>query len=466
MTGPMPLGFRLDLDPTAKQLRDDLWFGGSPARVLRLTEAGRAAWHELQEHGVVDRRTGMLARRLTDDGIAHPVPPATSAADVTVVVPAYGRTDDLDRCLAALGTGVPVLVVDDGSPDPDAIAKVCAAHGSTLVRRAVNGGPGAARNTALEHVRSEFVAFVDSDCAPPSGWLAPLLAHLADPQLAAVAPRVTACAADTWPGRYSRARSSLDLGDLPARVAPKTRVAYVPTAALVVRRSALLGSDRAFDETLRVGEDVDLVWRLHAAGRRIRYDPSVCVPHREPATWPALLARRFRYGTSAGPLARRHPGSLTPLVLHPWPTLTVAAVLARRPTLAAAAATAAFATTARVLRSADVPTTGLATATARAIQQTFLGIGRYATQFAAPGLVGGLVVRRTRLAAAALLCGPPLAAWAGQRRLDPVRYSAGMLADDVAYGAGVWVGSVRARTIAPLRPAVVRRPLRIDPDRS
>lgn len=464
--GPLPLGFGIDLDVTAKRLRADLWFGGSPARVLRLTESGQAAWTKLRARGVVDRRTGRLARRLTDAGIAHPVPPPATSTDATVVVPAHGRADDLDHCLAALGNGYPVLVVDDASPDADAIAKVCAAHGATLVRRRENGGPGAARNTGLQWVDSEFVAFVDSDCVPPPGWLDVLLAHLSDPHVGAAAPRVTARAADTWPGRYSLLRSSLDLGALPARVAPGSRVSYLPTAALVVRRAALLGLDGGFDERLRVGEDVDLIWRLHAAGWRIRYDPSVQVPHREPATWRALLARRFRYGTSAGPLARRHPDALAPLVLHPWPTVAVAALLVRRPALATAAAGAGAATTARTLRRADIRTAGVVPATARAIQQTFLGLSRYATQFAAPVLLGALAARRTRPAAAALLLASPLSAWAGGRRLDPLRYTAGALADDAAYGAGVWVGSIRARTTTPLRPAVTWRPLRIDSHRS
>jgi hypothetical protein len=39
----------------------------------------------------------------------------------------------------------------------------------------------------------------------------------------------------------------------------------------------------------------------------------------------------------------------------------------------------------------------------------------------------------------------------------------GQLADDIAYGAGVWVGCARNRTLTPVRPVITRRPLRIDP---
>jgi hypothetical protein len=105
------------------------------------------------------------------------------------------------------------------------------------------------------------------------------------------------------------------------------------------------------------------------------------------------------------------------------------------------------------------------------VHQTWLGIGRYGTQFAAPLLVAALVApggstpaRRwgRRAAAASLLLGGPLTALAARRpALDPVRFVLGHLADDVAYGAGVWAGCVRARTTAPIRPAVSWRPFRI-----
>ncbi len=466
MTTPLPTGFGLTLDVTAKQLRADLWFGGSPPRVLRLTETGRRAWDELRDGRVASPASAVLARRLTDAGLAHPVPPTTTAHDVTVVVPAHDRLADLDRCLAKLGRDVPVVVVDDASRDGRAVARVCADHHARVVRRETNGGPGAARNTGLAHVQSEFIAFVDSDCAPPPDWLAPLLAHLADPLVAAVAPRIVGAADDSWAGRYTRDHGSLDLGDLPARVMPRSRITYVPSAALVVRRSAIHDLGVAFDETLRVGEDVDLVWRLANAGWRIRYEPSVHVTHREPATWPQLLSRRFRYGTSAGPLARRHPDAIAPLVLHPWPTLTVAAALARRPLLAVGAAGIGTLALARTLRAADVPIAGLLPAMANAVRQTWLGLGRYLTQFAAPVLLAALCMRRARFAAAALLLGPPLAAWARRRVLDPFRFTLGSVADEVAYGTGVWVGSARARTLRALRPVAVWRPLRVDTRRS
>ncbi|MDT7804844.1 MAG: mycofactocin glycosyltransferase [Actinomycetota bacterium] len=470
---PLPAGFRIALDQDTRELSDGLWFGGSPARVLRLTGAGRQAWQELGDGPVTSAATGTLARRLTDAGLAHPVPPEPETpADVTVVVPVRDRAELLDRCLAGLDRTHPVLVVDDASDDAAAVAAVAAAHGAKLVRRDVNGGPGAARNTALDHVGTELVAFLDSDCVPAAGWADGLATHFADPLLAAVAPRVRALAPDSWAGCYTRAAGSLDLGDRPARVAPGTRTSYVPTAALVTRRSALTSvavDGAVFDPRLRVGEDVDLVWRLHEAGFRVRYAPDVAVDHHEPETWRALLGRRARYGTSAAPLALRHPKALAPLALHPWPALTVGPLLARRPVLAALAFGGSVGSMRKLLHAHDVPDAGVVRAMATAVQQTWLGCGRYGTQFAAPLLAALLVPggRRRwgrRAAVASLLLGPPLTAWAGRRpELDPVRYTAAAIADDIAYGTGVWAGCLAHRTTVPVRPALVRRPLKIDP---
>src|SRR5690348_12528826 len=271
----LPAGFGVALDPGTKLLDPVTLFGGAPARALRLSGAGRTALAELRAGPVRSAAAGLLARKLTDAGLAHPRPPElASRPDVTVLIPVRDRAVLLDRCLSALGCGYPVVVVDDGSRDPGAVADVAAAHGAALVRRPVNGGPGAARNTGLLGVTTELVAFLDSDCVPEPGWIERLAAHLADPAVAAAAPRMVAVPAGPgWAGRYTTAACCLDLGDAEARVVPGTRVAYVPTAALVVRRAALggAGAGSVFDPALRWGEDVDLVWRLHAAGWRIRY---------------------------------------------------------------------------------------------------------------------------------------------------------------------------------------------------
>jgi mycofactocin system glycosyltransferase len=338
------------------------------------------------------------------------------------------------------------------------------------VRRAINGGPAAARNTAIRLVETDAVAMLDSDCVAPPGWIEQLAAHLADPLVALVAPRIRPRFATSAVGRYGSYRSCLDLGPAAAAVAPRTRVAYVPTAAVIARRAALLDvavDGAVFDEALRYGEDVDLVWRLHDAGWRSRYDPSVVVAHDEPECWRALVTRRFRYGTSAAPLALRHPAHTVALVLPPWPAIAVAGLLVGRPSLSAAGATATLVAVGRTVRGAGLPADASLHSTARILGQTWTGTGRYVSQFGLLVAAGAVVAggRRssswqTRLRRGAWL-GLLLAPIAADRRrcppdLDPIRGAVAQLADEAAYGAGVWAGCLRHRSLRALRPAAFR----------
>jgi mycofactocin system glycosyltransferase len=283
---------RLALDRAVR-----LYAGGrvlvAHGRILRLSPAGPAALRALLA-GTATPAQRRLGARLLAAGFAHPRP-SPKAIDATTIIPVRDRPAELTRCLAA--TRGPVIVVDDGSSPPVVAPRV--------VRRARSGGPAAARNVGLEHVASEFVAFLDSDCVPPADWIERLGGHFDDPRVAAVAPRVEA---------LNVRRSPLDMGPHPGEVG--VTVSYVPAAALLVRRAAL--PEAPFDPGLRYGEDVDLIWRLLDAGHRVRYDPDVVVRHEERD----VVKRRFLYGTSAAPLQRRHPKRLTHVRRPPSPLAT------------------------------------------------------------------------------------------------------------------------------------------------
>jgi mycofactocin system glycosyltransferase len=450
---------RLALDQAVRRYRHgQVLVGGAGGRIITLSPAGcRALDDELLRAGPpASAAARTLGRRLLDAGLAHPRPAAGGAGEhvtVTIAIPVCDRAAALERALAAVGSAHPVVVVDDGSSDAAAIAEVCGQHRARLLVHAANAGPAAARNTALAAISTDLVAFLDSDCRPPVDWIEALTPHFQDPAVVAVAPRVRprpAAGRRSVRGRYAAARSPLDLGPREGLVGPGRPIAYVPTAALIVRRSALTGG---FDPALRYGEDVDAIWRLHDAGGRIRYEPRVVVEHEEPAGWPALLGRRLRYGTSAAPLAARHPGRLAPLVLRGGPAATVLAALCGHRRLASGLAAASAVRLARRCRTSRVPSWWALPWTLRATWLTAVTSGRAATMFAGPALLLALRHRRLRRPALTLLLLPPLADWCSRRpSLDPLRWVLAAAADDVAYGAGVWIGCARHRTIRPLTP--------------
>jgi mycofactocin glycosyltransferase len=467
--------------------------GGSPTRVLRLTPAGSrqvASWFAGTPVAAGDGGRS-LARRLLDAGVAHPdlsaspragadSAAAAAPADVTVVIPVRDRHAELDRCLAGLADLAHVIVVDDASADPAAIERIAASRGATVIHRPVNGGPGAARNTGLAAARTDLVAFLDSDCVPSPGWLTGLLAHFADPAVGAVAPRIVPHRAGTgWLARYEGASSTLDMGARPSIVRPGARVSYVPGAALVVRKAA---AGDGFRYGMHVGEDVDFVWRLPAAGWRVRYAPEAVMGHDHRVTFRAWFARRADYGTSAAALEELHPGVVRPLYASWWTAGAWTAVLARRPATAAALTAAATALLARRLSrvtgerwpvpvvtdnskkrdGASQPVEGVA---AWALAVRLAGGGTVAA--ARPlgsalsrtwwpvAIPAALAVKKLRAPVAALIVVPPLLDWAGRRPpLDPARYVAARLLDDAAYSLGVWQGCLARRTVRPLLPLI------------
>jgi mycofactocin system glycosyltransferase len=455
--GRLPDGFVVRLDPRVRR-RDGgaALLGGSPMRLLRLSPRARGLAADGQVV-VRDATTATVAARLLDAGLAHPAPAAAGTDDVTVVVPVKDRPAGLDRLLTALRADpatadLPVVVVDDGSAEP------VTAPGARVLRHDVARGPAAARNAGLQAVRTPFVAFLDSDCVPVAGWLQRLRPHLDDPRLAAVAPRIVADGGGRgWFAAYEAAVSALDMGPQPAPVRPGSAVSYVPSAALLVRRAAL---GDGFDEAMQVAEDVDLVWRLAAAGWRVRYDPAAEVAHEHPGTTAEWLRRRAFYGTGAALLAARHGRAVAPLVISPETALAWALALSGRRWARTAAAGVLAVTTARLARRLAAPgqrpPAGLAALlVARGVGASGRALARSVTRhhwpLAVPAAVASRRARRWILAVA--LADALGAWWPHRRRVGPVRFAVARRLDDLAYGTGLWWGAARARDPRALLPA-------------
>jgi mycofactocin glycosyltransferase len=470
MTGCLPQGFTVRVSHGVRARGDGtVLLGGTPPRVLRLTSAADG----LLDHGrvVVDGpRSQALADHLLATGLAVPVltDSAANLDDVTVVVPVRDRTDDVRRLLTELAPHVRCLVVDDASDDGPGLARVVRGLGAEYVRLDTNVGPAGARNAGLARTTTEYVAFVDSDVMVAPADLRRLLRHFADPCVAVVAPRVrgrSTSPAARWFERYDATVSSLDLGSRSSLVRPGGPVAFVPAACLVARVVCLTSG---FDESMRVGEDVDLVWRLDGQGWRVRYDADAVVGHRTPADARTWLKRKVLYGTSAAPLATRHGDAVAPAAFTPSGALVVLALLHRGRLTGCAAAIAVAWHAARLRRSlpatrdrsrltAELTLEGLV---ASAMQTSSLLL-RHWSPLVLPAALVSRQVRR--VVAAALVVDLLSDSPARPRMLRPGDVLARRL-DDVAYGAGVWLGALRARSVACLVPRLVTRSRRTGPE--
>lgn len=446
---------RYRLDRTWRRPGDgSVVIAGSPLRLFRLSAGGAHVAAQIEAGTQPDTAAvRQFIDRFVDAGALHPIPDASefTLADVTVVMPHW--SPESGRLTAAVPAGVDVVVVDDASPGWSAPSP----EGPALrvIRRESNGGPAAARNTGLAEVRTPLVAFVDTDVVLPVGadeWLVPLLAHFADPRVAIVAPRVASRADIGSVAAYEQLHSPIDMGGEPARVAPGTRVGYLPSAVMVCRTEAVrdLGG---FDEGLRFGEDVDLVWRAVAAGHRVRYEPDVVVHHRPRSRWADLLRQRVGYGRSAAPLAARHHAAVAPVRASGWSLAVWLLVVMRRPVVGAAlAAGTAIALRRRLslLPAADALRLAL-TGHLHAGRQLASALRRVWWPLAA---VAWLVSRRSRPVLAAAFVLPEVVEALRLRSTRPVRDLPAAIADDVAYGYGVWAGVAATGEVGALLPEV------------
>ena len=205
-----------------------------------------------------------------------------SSPRIAVVIPVY-RGDYLAQCVAsALAQTRPpdqVIVVDDGSPDVEAIDRALLPHGDrvTLIRQA-NAGAGAARNRGILAADTEFIAFLDGDDIWAPDFLARQL------QLLSRDPRVDLVYSNARIIGEGPLRGSLFMETAPScgEVTLESLLSQrctVLTSSVLVRKQVLLEVG-LFDEALRRGQDFDMWVRLAAAGVRFAYTTAPLVERR------------------------------------------------------------------------------------------------------------------------------------------------------------------------------------------
>jgi mycofactocin system glycosyltransferase len=471
-----PVAASWRLCPGVRWLDDTTLAGGAPYRVITLTRRGADLVHEVlagpvRQPAVPEPAVTELLSRLEAAGLLRaPTPPAADHAGVTLVIPARSAPQPLRELLLLLPPDLPVVIVDDGSPVP--LSGLDSERPQLQVlRHNRSRGPAAARNAGAALVRTPWIAFLDADTLPDANWIAAMMGHLSgatggndSDRVVLAAPRIYPLPGSGPAAWFEERVCALDLGGTPADVGVGKPVSYVPSAALLVDADAFRRVG-GFDESMTVGEDVDLVWRLAQFGR-IRYLPDVRVGHRPRGSLLAALDRRRVYGASAADLGRRHPGALRHVDVSVWSFAPWLVGVLVHPLLgvAAAAGTAAIAPW-------GMPTLSAQHARTLAAQGHLRAGGALGRWLIRPMLPATIVVcllspriGRRLLATAAAGLGYLVALDVRSARLSAdsprtaIRLAAESLAartmDDVAYSIGVWQGVFARRTLEPVLPKV------------
>ena len=226
---------------------------------------------------------------------------------VSVVVPFFNRCSEVRLCLESIlsqqlpgGASYEVIAVDNGSTD--GTLTQLQKYPVRVVQCTVPG-PAAARNAGIAAAGGEVIAMIDSDAAAQPGWLAALTAPFARPDMLAVGGRVEAMSVERGVELFAERSAVLNQRKFFAGV-----LGFPPffaTCNVAYRRSALerVGG---FDETLRVGEDSDLAWRVLDLGGCIGYAPGAFVRHAHRSTFVGLFTQALDYGAGAAQIFAKH----------------------------------------------------------------------------------------------------------------------------------------------------------------
>jgi len=200
----------------------------------------------------------------------------------------------LPSVVAAAPQGVRVVVADNGSTDDSAQVVQGGFPEVEWLALDRNYGFAGGYNRALSRIGADVYVLLNSDVETPSGWLAPLLECLdRNPGVAAVAPKLLADADRThfeyagasggyidflgYPFCRGRMLRSVERDE--GQYDDERDVFWVTGAAFCCRAEvfhALGGFDEAFFVHM---EEIDLCWRMHLAGYRVRVVPQSAVYH-------------------------------------------------------------------------------------------------------------------------------------------------------------------------------------------
>jgi len=217
-----------------------------------------------------------------------------SALTVSIIIPVHQGGASFHQCLASVQASTvrpqEVIVVVDG-PDEEAV-QIANQFGMRVERLSAARGPGAARNLGARLVQGDLLLFVDSDVTIPPTTIAAIQERFrAEPTIQAVI------------GSYDDAPSARNLlsqyKNLFHHYMHQRARAEGSTfwgACGAIRRDIFLKSG-GFDERYRLPsiEDIELGYRLKAAGHRLYVDKHLQVTHHKRwGAWALFQSDFFR----------------------------------------------------------------------------------------------------------------------------------------------------------------------------
>jgi len=225
---------------------------------------------------------------------------------ISVVIPSYNSEKTIDKCLNSLrnqshGEHYEIILVDssiDGTPQI-----VTLNHpGIKYIHLKEKTDPGTARNMGVEEAQGDIIAFIDSDCIAAPDWLI-RISEAYGSGISAVG------------GAVRNGNREGDLIALAGYIAefrefipgqPKREVRHIPTCNISYRKE-IFRSFGGFKKEYYPQEDLVFNYRLHVAGVKIVFDPSIQVYHHHRSKWKEYTGHQLRIGNITSRVLKKIP---------------------------------------------------------------------------------------------------------------------------------------------------------------
>jgi GT2 family glycosyltransferase len=245
---------------------------------------------------------------------------------VSIILVTYNSAPHLAACLAALRAlrydpAPEIVIVDNASQDESPALVRELLPQARLLPQTRNLGFAGGVHQGVAASSGEYVVLLNPDTIVEPGWLAPLIAALADPACGIAGSKILDVDGRMLLHTGGVIDAPLMLADHSGngevdrgQYEQSTTVSFVTGAALALRRELwdrLGGLDRGFFPGYF--EDVDLCWRAQALGLECRYVPQSVLQHRESSSSGKFSGRVYYY---------YHRNRLRFACKHlPWPEL-------------------------------------------------------------------------------------------------------------------------------------------------
>ncbi len=230
----------------------------------------------------------------------------------SIIVPVFNRTQEIEELLESLSNqdfqkDFEVLIIEDGSSIPckDVIQKFQSKlHVQYHCKE--NSGPGESRNFGMHKAQGNYYIFLDSDVILPKNYLTEVTKQLEINYTDAFG------GSDTAHPSFSVVQKAINY----------SMTSFLTTGGLrghkngVVKfqpRSFNMGISReAFQKTqgfskMRVGEDIDLSFRLWEFGFETQYIENATVYHKRRSTLKQFFNQTYAFGKTRPILTKKYP---------------------------------------------------------------------------------------------------------------------------------------------------------------